>query len=371
MSFLGQSTIPPSLIPSTPPQSEQCQVLYDSIRNHKKEDGAALCDTFIRVPKRRQEPSYYEIVSNPIDLLRVQQKLKTDSYEDLDELTADIELLVNNAKAFYKPDSEEYADATILLEIFMTNKQKILDAAALGEDAVLEPKRPVRVRKARNSVADNDDASEGSKEDDNDVFEELFASVMTATDPFDSRPLYTEFQLLPSKRHYPDYYDVIEHPIDLKLIATKIQTSAYSTLGEMEKDLLQMVKNACTFNETGSQIYRDAKALKKSFIHRKVEIESGKYKPTKQPKKKGTTYSGMVAALKEEVESSDEELDELDEEGGGPMWQLFDQIYNTANAAGMWDFCFPMSLDCFDLNSHHVVIALIDIVIFLRKDLGS
>lgn len=296
-----------------------------------------ICDTFIRVPKRRQEPSYYEIVSNPIDLLRVQQKLKTDSYEDVDELTADIELLVNNAKAFYKPDSDEYSDACDLLDIFLTNKQKLLDTAAAGEDPLEATKRPVRVgRKPRNSLADADDASEGSNNNDdphNDMYEELFASVMTATDPLDDRALYTEFQLLPSKRHYPDYYDVIEHPIDLKLIAKKIQTSAYNTLAEMEKDLLQMVKNACMFNETGSQIYRDAKALKKSFVHRRAEIELGRYKPTR-PKRRGTTYSGMVAALKEEVESSDEEMEDMDADGGGPMWQLFDQIYNTANAAG-------------------------------------
>ena len=86
-----------------------------------------LCHSFMRVPKRCHEPAYYEIVTNPIDLLRVQQKLKTKSYEDLNELTADIELLVNNAKAFYIPESEEYVDATILLEIFTQNKQKIID----------------------------------------------------------------------------------------------------------------------------------------------------------------------------------------------------------------------------------------------------
>lgn len=75
--------------------------MYDILRNQKKEDGSLLCDAFIRVPKRRQEPGYYEVVSNPIDLLKVQQKLKTDEYRDMDDLAADIQLMVNNAKAFY------------------------------------------------------------------------------------------------------------------------------------------------------------------------------------------------------------------------------------------------------------------------------
>lgn len=52
-------------------QGEMCQQLYDTIRSFKKEDGSLLCDSFIRAPKRRQEPQYYEVVSQPIDLLRV------------------------------------------------------------------------------------------------------------------------------------------------------------------------------------------------------------------------------------------------------------------------------------------------------------
>ena len=40
---------------------ELAQQLYDTIRNHKKDDGSLLCDAFIRAPKRRQEPAYYEV----------------------------------------------------------------------------------------------------------------------------------------------------------------------------------------------------------------------------------------------------------------------------------------------------------------------
>lgn len=53
--------------------------------------------------------------------------------------------------------------------------------------------------------------------------EELFTAVMEATDA-DSRLLNTDFQLLPSKKMYPEYYDVTENPIDLKMIGTKIQS---------------------------------------------------------------------------------------------------------------------------------------------------
>lgn len=55
-------------------------------------------------------PDYYNVVSEPIDLLKIQQKLKTDEYETVEQLTEDIGLLVNNAKAYYKVTAlEPYA----------------------------------------------------------------------------------------------------------------------------------------------------------------------------------------------------------------------------------------------------------------------
>lgn len=296
-----------------------------------------LCEIFIRAPKRRQEPSYYEIVTNPIDLLRVQQKLKTDSYEDVDDLTTDIELLVNNAKAFYKPESDEYEDACTLWEVFTTNKSKLLDS--VNDDSVstslTSDSKPRRIGRPRKSTTiDDDQTSENSSENnDFDPYEELFTAVMTADDPADDRSLHTMFQLLPSKKHYPEYYAVIDHPIDLKFIANKIQTNAYTNLNDMEKDLLQMVKNAMTFNEPGSQIYKDAKTLKRIFMQRKVEIESGKYKKPTRGRGRAVSHSAACAALKEEIDSSEEEIDDLDDEKQtGPLWQLFDNLYNQSSS---------------------------------------
>lgn len=52
--------------------------------------------------------------------------------------------------------------------------------------------------------------------------EDLFTAIISAKD-VDDRPLHTVFQLLPSRKKYPSYYELTESPIDLKMIATKIQ----------------------------------------------------------------------------------------------------------------------------------------------------
>ena len=77
-------------------------------------------------------------------------------------------------------------------------------------------------------------------------------------------------------QRYPDYYKVIKDPIDLKTIACKIQDGEYRSLDELEEDFGLMVKNAQTFNEPGSQIYKDARAIQKIIKAKKSELEAMK-----------------------------------------------------------------------------------------------
>ncbi|XP_071878612.1 protein polybromo isoform X5 [Bombus fervidus] len=335
--------------------SDLCQQLYDVLRNQKKEDGTLLCDAFIRVPKRRQEPGYYEVVTNPIDLLKVQQKLKTDEYRDMDDLAADIQLMVNNAKAFYMRTSPEYKDATELWELCINTKNRIMEEY---EDPEPKGKLILKVgrlaRKATTKQEDAEDTSESSTNPDEETmqqFEDLFAAVMTATDPADNnRPLHTMFQLKPSKKLYPEYYDVIETPVDLKTVARKIQEGAYSSITDMEKDLMLMCRNACQFNEPGSQIYKDAKLLKKiiTAAARKQDIglsstvpKIATTAPSTRSKRGSRTMAqsliAQTATLPDEDEESDDEEDEPaeTEEADNPQWQLFQTIRTAPNNQGV------------------------------------
>lgn len=77
----------------------------------------------------------------------------------------------------------------------------------------------------------------------------------------------------------------------------------------------------------------------KIFTAKRLDIESGKCKPREsKTRKRGQSLSAMVAALKEPVEDSDDENDEnVETDGDGPLWQLFDQLYNAPNASGKFE----------------------------------
>merc|ERR1719228_3212268 len=149
---------------STTPEPGKKKTVLEFVRKYKKEDGAELCGAMTRIPNKRSEPGYYEIVENPIDVIKIQQKLKTEEYSNIEEFKADFDLMVANTKLFYKRGSPEYRDAVELAELV----GKAVSCVEAGE----EPGTNLP------------GSGEGGHKDTDihEFLEELFGSVMTATD---------------------------------------------------------------------------------------------------------------------------------------------------------------------------------------------
>lgn len=88
-------------------------------------------------------------------------------------------------------------------------------------------------------------------------------------------PKIIHFERLPDKATYPDYYMEIKEPIAIDIIKRKSKRKKYDSVDHFMRDLDLMFDNAKAYNQSESQIYRDA-----------VDLQTEARKLAEQEKKK-------------------------------------------------------------------------------------
>ncbi|GAB5593723.1 hypothetical protein Unana1_08623 [Umbelopsis nana] len=90
----------------------------------------------------------------------------------------------------------------------------------------------------------------------------LYQEIKELEDPEDGHLCCDLFLQPPSRRQYPDYYEMIKTPIALNNIKAKIDKIQYASVDEFKADIELMVTNAKKYNVKESYAYQDAKLIK-------------------------------------------------------------------------------------------------------------
>ncbi|KAF1768252.1 hypothetical protein GCK72_000064 [Caenorhabditis remanei] len=314
--------------------------VMSKLRRHRNTAGDdSVFESFLRVPSRRLEPEYYEKVKEPIDITTIQHKLKNPDYSTYDEFKKDFAMFIKNNLAYYQKGSDEHKDMLKIQDLYKTTCEKVDSGEYLDDQDVDDtPGAPVDSDIEDVTPEESEGAETGGEssrdvtpmELDDFMLCDLLGAVLEATDS-SNRILCPPFRVLQSREDFPQYYEKIAKPIDLKTIAQNGKQHKYATMSQLKDDLFLLFKNAQQFSGKGSDIWKDAEQLKQIVKDKIAKIEEKGVHPMRKAKSIRLVDALLTAVAVNDNFSEDSEEDEETENNEEPMWRLYWTIRNAAD----------------------------------------
>ncbi|XP_068208830.1 transcription initiation factor TFIID subunit 1 [Palaemon carinicauda] len=222
--------------------------IFEEMLNEMREMSDA--QPFLFPVNIKQVPDYYNIVNHPMDLSTIRDNLRQKKYQSREEFLGDISLIVENSKLYNGSKSTLTVTAQKMLEL-------CIDRFAEKEEKLM------RLEKAINPLLDDDDQVAFDYILDNIVNQKLF--TMQESWPF-MKPV--------NKKNVKDYYEVIQHPMDLSTIAKKVKNHKYHSRAEFMHDMELILTNSVRYNGQDSAFTQKAEILIQVCRESLAEYES-------------------------------------------------------------------------------------------------
>lgn len=300
------------------------QKILDFIYDYRTDDGWDPSKLFHRKVNKRSIPEYYDTIKEPMAMSTIKQKINAKSYRSFTEFVRDFALIPFNAQVFNVPDSGAFQDALVVKEQLEKQLQLLVEEGVISKEVAELPHlgeiptyEDVPMQDADGEAEEEEDSDEDAEEDDDEEEPDLddegkpkrkrgrprgSTNAKRAADaeegdgkksrgrppklltPMEARILAVlkglrkpknrsgqllikDFDRLPDKAAMPEYYTEIKTPMAYDVLKRKVKRKKYPTLEAFMSDVNLMFNNAISYNEDGSQINEDAKAL---------QVEAGK-----------------------------------------------------------------------------------------------
>ncbi|KAI9003215.1 Bromodomain-containing protein [Gaertneriomyces semiglobifer] len=234
--------------------------------------GRILAEAFMDPVSKKDYPEYYKVIPKPMAISLMRDKIEKRKYSNAEEFKRDVDLMVENAKTFNRKGSMIYKDAERIGAVVDEVLPKLVDEFRPSDEELRRMEEEAAMRQQRlqeQTYAAQQAQAQLQRPPVQDealvaTMRDILNTIETRQDD-DGRHITEMFKELPSQRRYPDYYQKIKRPIALNNIHQKVSAYQYRTLTEFEADFNQMVANAMTYNDEGSEVYEDAVTLRMVF----------------------------------------------------------------------------------------------------------
>jgi len=181
-------------------------------------------------------PHYYDIIKNPMDISVIKNKVRNGKYKSMENLMADVELMVKNCEYYNEPDSELVDGAK---QLFTRCAVRCRELGPKLLDLGLTPKDTPKLLKVIKTLKMDPNA-------------DIFATPVPLDDP-----------------DIPGYAEKIARPIDLSEILGRISAKAkdpYATIYAFVEDVVLVWENCRSYNGKDHYLYTIANRLENLFV---------------------------------------------------------------------------------------------------------
>ncbi|XDT42630.1 Bromodomain [Nakaseomyces glabratus] len=207
------------------------------IETHKN-----LVKDFIKLPSRKFHPQYYYKIEKPISI----NEIKSRDYETNDGSLAfllDVELIAKNCVSYNEEDTLIVKNSEQVVNLI---EAEVLKTKNMKRNYLLNDTLKKRATKYLDLLLDCTDKD----------IEEAFNRPTKGVDS--KMKICEPFREMVNKDDLPEYYEIIQNPISLDVIATNITIGKYKQLYDFITDVQLVFLNARVYNDVNTLIYQDA-----------------------------------------------------------------------------------------------------------------
>jgi hypothetical protein len=216
---------------------------------------------------------YHDVITNPMDIGTIEQRLSKGLYSDPSEVAADIAQIWTNCRTFNEPKAPIVADAAEAEEAFIQFwiAEEVYESDPRASGGNMAPLPSSGVPGSGNAFRPTGPAAgaSGSKPPPSAPHMTIVPDWQEAA----RKVLYRMINFTTSATWFitpvaaedvPDYHQIIKSPMDLSTVLEKIKSGEYATPDEVVADVELIWKNAAAYN--GLDHTKAAAQAREAFI---------------------------------------------------------------------------------------------------------